>query len=175
MFIFKKEKSGCTSVSRNLRSGVSIWSSLDSTADQTAGRFGDPWIWTWFFKVNRACWSTERMFLMASSKLEVLNHWVISEFKFGFFVQWHIYLGMLSNAKAILLEEQLWYYLTYSWEDKGVHTFPNSICPKVNVIARLEFELAYYDSAVHRFNLYHIYPTPPLGKNVTQGQFLSEV
>ena len=26
------------------------------------------------------------------------------------------------------------------------------ICPKVNVIAWLEFELVYYDSAVHRFN-----------------------
>ena len=60
----------------------------------------------------------------------------------------------LFNAKAILLEEQLWYYLTHSWEDKGVHTFPKGICPKVNVIARLEYELAYYDSAVHRFNHY---------------------
>ena len=28
------------------------------------------------------------------------------------------------------------------------------ICPKVNVIARLEYELTYYDSAVHRFNHY---------------------
>ena len=55
---------------------------------------------------------------------------------------------------AILLEEQYWYYLTHSWEDKGVHTFPKGICPKVNVIARLEYELAYYDSAVHRFNHY---------------------
>ena len=43
---------------------------------------------------------------------------------------------------------------THSWEDKGVHTFPKCICPKVNVIARLEYELAYYDSAVHRFNHY---------------------
>ena len=32
--------------------------------------------------------------------------------------------------------------------------FPRIFCPKVNVIARLEFELAYYDSAVHRFNHY---------------------
>ena len=48
----------------------------------------------------------------------------------------------------------MWYYLTDSWEDKEVHTFPKGICPKVNVIARLEFELAYYDSAVHRFNHY---------------------
>ena len=45
-------------------------------------------------------------------------------------------------------------YLIYSWEDKGVHTFPKGICPKVNVIARLKYELAYYDSAVHRFNHY---------------------
>ena len=35
-----------------------------------------------------------------------------------------------------------------------VHTFPKGICPKVNVIARLEYELAYYDSAVNRFNHY---------------------
>ena len=45
-------------------------------------------------------------------------------------------------------------YLTHYWEDKGVHTFPKGICPKVNVIARLEYELAYYDSVVHRFNHY---------------------
>ena len=57
----------------------------------------------------------------------------------GFFVKWHINLCRLFNAKAILLEEQLWYYLTHSWEDKGVHTFPKGICPKVNVIARLEY------------------------------------
>ena len=42
----------------------------------------------------------------------------------------------------------------HSWEDKGVHNFPKGICPKVNVMARLEYELAYYDSAVHRFNHY---------------------
>ena len=41
-------------------------------------------------------------------------------------------LFRLFNAKAILLEEQEWYYLTHSWWDKGVHTFPKGICPKVN-------------------------------------------
>ena len=61
-------------------------------------------------------------------------------------------------SEAILLEEQ--YYLTHSWEDKGVHTFPKGICPKVNIIARLENELAYYDSSVHRFNHYTT-RTPP--------------
>ena len=69
-------------------------------------------------------------------------------------------LFRLFNAKAILLEEQLWYYLTHSWEDKGAHTFPRGICPKVNVIARLGYELAYYDSAVHRFKHYTT-RTPP--------------
>ena len=43
---------------------------------------------------------------------------------------------------------------------KGGHTFPKGICPKVNVIARLEDELAHYDSAVHRFNHYTT-RTPP--------------
>ena len=63
---------------------------------------------------------------------------------------------MLFNAK-----EQ--YYLTHSWEDKGVHTFPMEICPKVNVIARLEYELAYYDSAVDRFNHYTTRTPPTTG------------
>ena len=73
----------------------------------------------------------------------------------------HINLCRLFNAKAILLEEQLWHYLTHRWEDKGVHTFPKGIFPKVNIIVRLEYELAYYDSAVHRFNHYTT-RTPPL-------------
>ena len=70
-------------------------------------------------------------------------------------------LFRLFNAKAILLEEQLWYYLTHNCEDKGVYTFPKGICPKVNVIAPLEYELAYYDSEVHRFNHYTM-RTPPV-------------
>ena len=72
----------------------------------------------------------------------------------GFFVLWHINPYRLFNAKANLLEEQLWYYLTHSWEDKEVPTFPKGICLKVNVIARLEFKLAYYYSTVHHFNHY---------------------
>ena len=71
-------------------------------------------------------------------------------------------LFRLFNAKAILLEEQ--YYFTHSWEDKGVHTFPKGICPKVKVIARLEYKLAYYDSAVHCFNHYTM--RTPLNRSV---------
>ena len=36
----------------------------------------------------------------------------------------------------------------------GVHAFHKGVCPKVNVIERLEFELAYDKSAVHPFNHY---------------------
>ena len=39
-------------------------------------------------------------------------------------------LFRLFNAKAILLEEQWWYNLTHSWEDKGVHTFPKGYLPE---------------------------------------------
>ena len=72
---------------------------------------------------------------------------------------------MLFNAKAILQEEQYWYYLTHSWEDKEVHTFLKDICLKVNVIARLEHELAYYDSAVHHFNHYTRRTPPEMALN----------
>ena len=44
-------------------------------------------------------------------------------------------------AKAILVQEQLWYYLTHRWEVKRVHTIPKGVNPKVNVTERLEFEL----------------------------------
>ena len=47
---------------------------------------------------------------------------------------------------AIFLEEQSWYYSTHSWKGNGVHTFLKGICPKVNVIARLEFDLAYLEA-----------------------------
>ena len=46
------------------------------------------------------------------------------------------------------------HYLTHSWEDERVHAFRRGICPKVNITAQIEFELAYYDSAVQRFNHY---------------------
>ena len=63
------------------------------------------------------------------------------------------FLGYLM-PKSILLEEQQWCYLNDSMKDNEVHAFPKGICPKVNVIARVGFEHAYYDSAVQRFNHY---------------------
>ena len=79
----------------------------------------------------------------------------------GFFVKLHINLCRLFNTKAIVQEERLWCYLTNSWGDKRVHTFPKGVCPIMNVIAWLEYELAYYDSAIHRFNHYTT-RTPPV-------------
>ena len=54
--------------------------------------------------------------------------------------------------RAIFIEEQLWYYLTYSLVDKGVRTFSKSIFPKVNITARLTLELAHSDTVVPPFN-----------------------
>ena len=36
--------------------------------------------------------------------------------------------------------------------DKRLHAFPKGISPKMNVIAPLEFEFAYYDIAVQLVN-----------------------
>ena len=37
---------------------------------------------------------------------------------------------------------------------KGIHTFPNGICPKINVIEWLEFELFYFENVGLRFICY---------------------
>ena len=57
-------------------------------------------------------------------------------------VYWHI---NLHKAKAILVEEQKWYYLIHSWRNKRVHAFPKGISLKVNVVVQQELELTYYD------------------------------
>ena len=56
--------------------------------------------------------------------------------------------------KRIPNKNKQWCYLTHSWEGKEVHAFPKGICLKVNVRARLVFELDYYDSAVQCFHHY---------------------
>ena len=58
---------------------------------------------------------------------------------FGFFTCWQINHRGLFNSQAIL--EKYQYNLNHSWGDK-------LISPKVNTIARLEFELANYDVTV---------------------------
>ena len=45
--------------------------------------------------------------------------------------------------------------------NKRVHAFPKSICPKVNLIAQLEFRLTYFVTVVQHFSNYAA-GTPPL-------------
>ena len=46
----------------------------------------------------------------------------------------------------------------------SLHNFPNCICLKVNIIARLEFELAYCDIAIQHVSHYATETLPILNK-----------
>ena len=66
------------------------------------------------------------------------------------------------------MEEELWYYVTRRWEDKGVRAFNQGRSPLVNIAESLEFELTYCDVAAQHVNnntminmLYPIYDTIP--------------
>ena len=56
------------------------------------------------------------------------------------------------------MNEQQWYYLTYSWvgEADGIYIFFNGISCKVNRTARLKFELIFFKCEVQHFNHYAI-------------------
>ena len=93
------------------------------------------------------------------------NFWINYQtelYPLDFSIQRHINIRGLFNPKAILVEKQKWYYLTYNWRDKGVHNFLKVISVKVNIIRQLEFELAYFEATVqplhpeeyHSFYLY---------------------
>ena len=87
------------------------------------------------------------MFLL--SFLSIRSKFVFFCLSFFFFFCLMSYLPSWNiQAKVIRLEEQSWYYLTYSWRNRGVHAFPKSIGPKVSEIAWLEFELTHF-SPVH--------------------------
>ena len=60
------------------------------------------------------------------------------------------------NTKATPLEEQLCYFTTRSRGDKEVVTFPKITSLKVNLMARLKFELAYYDIEVQHASHNHM-------------------
>ena len=49
--------------------------------------------------------------------------------------------------------------------DEGIHTFPNGISLKVNVIAKLEFELSYFEA---RSNILATTPQGTPQRNVTK-------
>ena len=69
-------------------------------------------------------------------------------------VQWHINLHGLFYTIFLWKNIGEWFYLIYSWSDKGVQTFPKKISPKMNETARLEFELAYFSAALQLFRYY---------------------
>ena len=58
---------------------------------------------------------------------------------------------------------RLFYLVTTEQFKRRVHTFPKGIKMKVNVIMRLELELAYYDVAVQHVNHYTKETTPVFG------------
>ena len=65
------------------------------------------------------------------------------------------------QSQNILVEEPL------AGGNKGVYNFPRGISPKENVIARLEFELAYNDIVVQHVNHYTS-ETPPLRNDLVR-------
>ena len=48
----------------------------------------------------------------------------------------YLFNGILACVGYLMpkKKKQEWYDSTHSWEDKGIHTFPKGICPKVKVI-----------------------------------------
>ena len=89
----------------------------------------------------------------------ICDNWHISTTLFCF-VLWHINLCWLFNANTFSSKNSSGNTFNPWMGDKGIHTFPKGICPKVNVIAWQDFELTNYDSAVHPFNHYTT-RTPP--------------
>ena len=60
--------------------------------------------------------------------------------------------SLVSSFKSILnFVEQQWYY---SWGDTKFHAFLKAISPKVNVTARLKFELVYFKAAISHVSHY---------------------
>ena len=57
-------------------------------------------------------------------------------------------------------DKQQRYYLIHRWDDNEIRTFSKGISLKMNVIERLEFELAYSDVTVLHVSHYTT-DTPP--------------
>ena len=80
--------------------------------------------------------------------------WIISE-KGHWNIVWLLFYGISTFAVYLMLKQSLLknssdtiYPPPAMGADKMVHTFSKGICPKVNVIVRLEFELTDYVIAV---------------------------
>ena len=95
---------------------------------------------------------------VSSNLTDNLSFIILSNFWFGLVSLFNGITDFIEifNAKAILIKEEQWYYLTHSWKDNGVHAFPKVISLKVNVIVWLEFKLSYFEATVEHFSHYNM-------------------
>ena len=89
--------------------------------------------------------------------VQCCNAWIPS-YRFRFLcLKRYINLRWLFDAKSILVEKQRLGYSTHSWRKmEFILPLPKGISPKVIALARLEFELAYYDVAINHVSHYAI-------------------
>ena len=76
--------------------------------------------------------------LMYSSALADL-----AKIRFGFFVEWHINLCGLINAKVIPVEKQQWYNLSHSWMDK-----------RWSCYIRLQNDINFFKHCIHEYSIW---------------------
>ena len=65
-----------------------------------------------------------------------------------------VWFGLVSLFSVILTSIGYLMLKLIAGGDKGIHIFPKGICPKVNIIAWLEFKLAYFETTVQHFSHY---------------------
>ena len=85
---------------------------------------------------------SQRFFFLQVLLLRMCCGEIDSLFFGGVALSWHINLHGLSNAKVILVEEQLWHYLKLSW--KGIGGFLISFSESIRL------KVAQYDIAVYQ-------------------------
>ena len=65
-------------------------------------------------------------------------------------VKLHLEIDFVSErwgwVNRIIAKEQQWYYLLQSWKDMGFYS--KGVSLQVNIIVRLEFEQAFFETAV---------------------------
>ena len=98
------------------------------------------------------------------------SRYVFSNFEIPLFFIYTCYMfyryehyTSISPVSHMALIVNMIHYWTRCLKDKGAHYFPKVISPKVNVIARLEFELAYYNASVQKIIHYATGTAPKFG------------
>ena len=70
----------------------------------------------------------------------------------------YINLGVLFNAKVNTCKKAGVIQLNHNWSNKGVQRFSKCFSPKLNIIERLEFELAHLEAIVQYLRHYVMPP-----------------